>query len=249
MHYGEPIQLALRLYADVGAAPTYANQAAFLGAGWIIAFEDMAGAALAAPPVWAIVNTGASGRHRLTFTTPAQDFLLRITEPAGFSIDVPDFLITGANADEDTIVSLITDAIGTPVAGDRVTLFDFECVEADSFRKQITIPLAALSDFGLTDFATGTWTFTSEARTEANAVPTDPADFTLTVATVSAALRQFTIGWDAFPAGAVLSQADILAGGKLFLVDVQAARSAPLPALKITGIKIRLRITRQETRT
>lgn len=220
MKYGDPFEQALFLESDAGVAASYANAAAFTAAGWALSWEGMDGVAIASQPGYTIAVDGASGRHKLLFTLPSVPSNLKITWPSGFRSDPAEIPLIFATADEDTVVNLITAAIGAPVAQDRVTQYDWETTENDSFAKEMTIPAAAITDWGYTDLTAAGWTVTAAARADGDTGTAAPL-FVMTAAITDTALRKIRVSYNPFPTAAALTATELASGSKRVNYDAQ----------------------------
>lgn len=216
---GDNVSLPIYLESNAGAAQTYANQAAFAAASWTLTWYQ-AGAALGSQPTYTVTPLGSTGIHWFNFNLPAGVDSMVIGNPTGFRSDPAAIVLTTPTSDTDAIVSVLNTATGTPINNGIQTSYSFSVAEGDSFIKALTVPAAALTDFGLTDLS-GTWTTTAAGRDPADTTTGAPA-FVMTVAIVNAAARTITMGWGStFPSGAALTTSDILNGSKAWLYDVQ----------------------------
>lgn len=216
---GDNVSLPIYLESNAGAAQTYANQAAFLAASWTLTWYQ-AGVALGTQPTYTVTPLGSTGIHWFNFNLPAGVDSIIVGNPTGFRSDPAAIVLTTPTSDTDAIVSVLNTASGTPINNGIQTSYSFSVAEGDSFIKTLTVPAAALTDFGITDL-TGTWTTTAAGRDPTDSTTGSPA-FVMTVAILSGAARTITMGWGStFPAGAAMSAGDILNGSKAWLYDVQ----------------------------
>ncbi len=234
----DPVSLPISFeVSNTGAAQTYANAAAFTGAGGAFTWYN-AGVALASQPSYTLTPVGVTGMHFLTFNLPLGVDTILITKPSGIRSDPDALVLAIGSADADSIDSKISTAVGTPVASDRVTQYDWEMTEGDSFLKEMQISVSALSDFGYTDLAdlpAGAWTIAAAARLSTNPPPAAPT-FTM-VATVSDKTnRKVKI---AIPKGLANATVDYTVGSsRAFSYDVQLQGPIAIPITAVsTGAK------------
>ncbi len=255
MKYGDQDAEAIFLETDGGVVQAYANYAAFIADGWSLTWVDMDGVALSSQPSYTIAHDGTSrGRHVVVFLIPSEASFMRINNPTGYRSDPAVIPFKMSTADEDTVVGLITSAVGTPVNQSRQNVYDFDNVEGDSFRKEVTIPLAALTDYGyadLADIGAAAWTVACLARKPENRIAVSP-DFTITAAITDKTNRVVTLSFAAATSGAIISASDGTKSSQDFYYDVQIVSpvGAPSPApVKITGVRGTITVKRQETTT
>jgi hypothetical protein len=217
---GDAVSLPIYLESNAGAAQTYANQAAFIAATWTLTWYQ-AGVALASQPTYTVTPLGSTGIHFIGFTLPYGVDTIVVGAPSGFRSDPAAMVIVTPTGDTDSILSALATASGTPINNGAQTTYAFFVPEGDSFIKALTVPASALTDFGLSDFSTGTWIVTAAGRDPGDTT-TNPPAFVMTGAIVSAAARTVTIGWGSiFPTGAMLTASDIANGSKTWKFDAQ----------------------------
>lgn len=224
---GDIVSLELKLASIFGPAyaPTYANYAAFVAAGWAVSFWK-AGAVLSIQPtISALVpDTANDGTHYLSVTLPQGVCVARIIPPASRTdlYSVYDFQLIVPYADTDTIQATLNATSGTVVTGSTVTtVSDIAFIEGDSFQVQFTVPTSALKIFDLTnkliyqyadlsDISAAAWTIAAQARypTENGQIPGAPVAFSFQAAVLDKVNRYVGIGWQTAPSGAVVD--DIL---------------------------------------
>ena len=226
MKNGDTLNLSV-FVTLLGAPQTYADAAAFLSAGGSFTWLDMQGAALAIQPTWTLTpdsDVATTGRHRLKFQVPARSSL-RITAPTGGRrADPAEYLLDSTTADADTIYNALFAAIATPIAADRLSLYDWTSIESDAFYAEMTFPAALLAAWGYADLSAAGWTLSASGRLETDVSTSGAALFNYDALIVDGAARTIGIGWGTFPTEAALTTADIATGSRKIRFDVQASK-------------------------
>ncbi len=253
--YGDQCIEELFLETDAGVVQAYASKALFLAAGWLLTWVGTDGVALVSQPTYTLADDGTGlGRHVVLYTIPNFDAVIRVTPPAGYRSDPISIDRFMGASDEDSVITLITAAAGVPVNQSRQNVYDFDTVEGDSFRKTVTIPLIALTDYGYADLADiggVAWTVACMARKPENRLSGSP-DFTPTATILSKTDRTVLLTFPAATAGAVVSASDATKNSQPYYYDVQLVSpvGAPSPApCKISGVRGTITVKRQETTT
>jgi hypothetical protein len=196
---GDVQPLAYTLETIGGVKQSYADATALLAAGWT--FEYWIAGVLVSGPTWSWTNVNTvSGQGELLLTTQLGQGTAYLRPPAGYFVNVECYELDVESVDLDVIAAKIDASAGTPSPDARATVYDYTLTEGDSFQRVVTIPSAALADFGLTTLSSVT-ALSGAARSRINRLDTSP-DFTFTVVIVEAAARTVAIGWNTFPTGA-----------------------------------------------
>lgn len=215
---GDVQPLAYTLETIGGVKQSYADATALLAAGWT--FEYWIAGVLVSGPTWSWTNVNAvAGQGELLLTTQLGQGTAYLRPPAGYFVNVECYELDVENVDLDVIAAKIDASAGTPSPDDRATVYDYTITEGDSFQRLVTIPSAALADYGLTTLSSVT-ALSGAARTKINRLDTLP-DFTFTVVVVDAAALSVAIGWNTFPSGAGIGAFAITAvsiGSKTFTI-------------------------------
>ncbi len=233
---GSTFPHVLYLFSTAGVAQSYANTAAFTGAGWAVTWYDKNGSALGSQPTYAIVDLG-SGRHVISFPNPAGVWVALATVPAGKS-DPGAFGGEGTSYDEDSLAGLFLTSTGIPAAQSAADQDLGDVVDGDSWSSgTLNIPLGKITPFGIVfaDLNDTDFTLTAGLKsTPADAsVPIDAA-FGGSVTTDGA----FIVSWDTFPTAMALSAT---LTDKQWFLDVQIAETAA-PNRVITTNRYALRV-------
>jgi hypothetical protein len=232
MRAGSPIQFDIALYDASGNGLSYANQAAFTSAGWVLTFIDMATGVAVSPALSYTLApvSGVVGRHTIAgITLTTASWFVRITPPStshSFFI-LPTAIWTGEQYDTDSIYARINSVYGltstTTVPG--ITLNSM--VEGDSYLTNVTVPTSYLSRMGWTDLTGATLHGTIRRPTDFTlgtpaATLTPSSDPRVTIGTNPVT---FDISWTTFPTGMVLTTPERDSGKVDFRVEVQAVKS------------------------
>ncbi|MBA3622948.1 MAG: hypothetical protein H0W48_00460 [Methylibium sp.] len=216
---GTTVVKLISLQTDAGVAQSYADKAAFQGAGWDLSWRDSAGTALATQPTWTIAHD-ASGIHRLAYALPGGIAYARLTIPIGFRPDPAGWTSDGDSYDVDALAGLLLTSTAVPASQSAADADLGDVVDGDAFSSgSLTLTLGKLTPFGVAfaDLASG-WTITAAAKSE-------PADtpVALTCAFVVAAGGTFKVSWPTFPAGMALGTTE---RSKTWYIDVQLKRTS-----------------------
>lgn len=218
---GEPGSFAAYLF-NGATALSYADAAAFSADGWTLKYL-LGGAVAVLGTFTCAAIAGDPGLHAFTFTHQAGEETITIVPPSSVHFSSPRIFAGEAETfDIDGIASLLTSSSGTPVSSARAIQTDYEITEGDSFLREITVPAAALADFGFSDL-TGTWIAAASVRLPSDTSNTQPppGGAAITCVIKDAAARIISISWPAYPAAMALSAADISSGSKAFNYDAQ----------------------------
>ncbi len=224
MKYGDAYEQALYLESDSGIPLSFSTAALFLASGGALSWEAMDGTAVSPQPSYTLAADDVLGRHELLFNLPTVASNLKVTMPTGFRCDPIEIPLLFASADETTIVNLLTSAIGTPAAQDRITIYDWTTTENDSFFKEMTFPVTAMTDWGYTDFTASGWTITGAVRTVGDTGTSVPLAV-LSCEVTDAADHEVGVGWGVYPTGLALSATDLANGSLRVNYDVQARKT------------------------
>jgi hypothetical protein len=142
----------IQLEDDAGTAQSYANLAAFSGAGWAISFEDKDGVALAVQPTFTVADEG-SGLHRINLTEPTTECYGKITVPAGYYTPTLALYFEAAPYDLADVMAAIISTLGSTsgTGAARTTDRLEDWVEGDSFRLDVAFTAAQLAKIGKSD--------------------------------------------------------------------------------------------------
>ncbi len=224
MKYGDAYEQALFLEYDSGIPLSLATAAAFLAAGHVLSWEGMDGVAVSPQPTYTCAVDGSTGRHKVIFNLPDVPSNLKVTMAPGFRSDPAEVPLIFASADEDTIVNLLTAAIGTPAAQDRISIYDWETTENDSFFKEMVFPTTALEDWGYSDFSAVGWAITGAVRAIGDTGTGSPLAV-LSCEVTDAANHLVGGGWGVYPTALALTATDLSNGSLRVNYDMQARRS------------------------
>ncbi len=223
MKYGDAYEQALYLESDSGFPLSFATAAAFVAAGCALSWEGMDGLAVSPQPTYTCA-VDANGRHQVLFNLPTVPSNLKVSMPPGYRSDPVEIPLLFSSADEATIVNLLTAAIGTPAAQDRITIYDWETTENDSFFKSMVFPTTALGDWGYSDFTTAGWAITGAVRSVGDTGTGAPLAV-LSCEVTDAANHLVGVGWGVYPTALALTATDLSNGSLRVKYDVQARRS------------------------
>lgn len=222
MKVGDSTTVAFKFQTTAGAAVTYANLAAFTGAGWAIealilgSSVTLTVASLVPDPATSALSS-YDGTHLVTFTVPAAGLMLLRPYNASTSLmSAYDLALEATIADADSLAAQMNAGLGTLIAGGSVsTVNDVTAVEGDSLQATFTVPTSALkllsgsaivSFSTLADISATAWTIAAQARytTENGELPSNPVAFSLTAAIIDKVNNVVAIGWPTAPAGAII---------------------------------------------
>jgi hypothetical protein len=234
MRSGSPIQFDIALLDAAGAGLSYANQAAFTGAGWALSFIDMSTGAAVSPSISYTISpvAGVTGRHTVACTLTTAAWFLRITPPStAYSfIVLPTTAWTGEANDPDTIYSRLNSIYGVSAATAVPQQTPSPTVEGDSYSVQLAIPTSYLSRMGWTDISGCTLTGTVRDGTDSG-IGTARADLVTGAPTgaqgkvaIGADNLSVVVSWDAYPSGMALTSPERTAGGSAMRITVEAAK-------------------------
>lgn len=237
MRSGSPIQFDIALLDAAGAGLSYANQAAFTGAGWSLTFIDMSTGAAVSPTINYTIApvAGVTGRHTVAATLTTASWFARITPPStAYSFLVlPTTYWTGEANDFDTLFARINSIYGVSASVAIPSSTLNPTVENDSYACTVKIPTSYLSTLGWanltgatllgtvrspfpTDDGTGT------ARADLNGSPGAGQGKIAVNGTDPTAID---ISWTTYPTGMALTPAERAAGGSAMRVSIEATIS------------------------
>lgn len=234
MKSGSPILFDVALYDATGAGLSYANQAAFLAAGWTLSFIDMSTGIAVSPSISYTITpaSGVTGRHVVSCTLTTAAWFLRITPPtSAYTWTVlPTASWTGEQYDTDSIYNRINTAYGVTSSTGVPSLTLQPIVEGDSYNQTVSVPTNYLSRVGWTDLS-GTVLSGTIRRPSDDGTGTAAA--TLTEGSTpflihNATLTSFDINWTTFPAGMVLTSQERAEGSVNYRVEVQATKAGKI---------------------
>ena len=183
---GNTETLPLVLQDAAGAALSYANKAAFTGAGWDVVWYDTAGVPLTAQPTWDLLvgtNASASDFYQIQYVVPAESFTY-VVEVVGTNVAAPvggDFQVDTASL--SVIYGAIVSSTGT-ITNDTTTNQDLTLYQDDSISVDMTILEAALTAVGATSIATLD-SYAAELKLVTTNATTAPIAVTFTESVVS----------------------------------------------------------------
>jgi len=231
MRSGSAFQFDIALYDAAGAGLSYANQAAFTGAGWSLTLIDMTTGTAVSPTISYTIApvSGVTGRHTVALTLTTATWFVRVTPPSTSHtfILLPSAVWTGEQYDTDSLYARLNSIYGvvsqTSVPG--VTLNDL--VEGDSYSTTVTVPTSYLSRMGWTDLTGCTLHGTIRRPADDG---TGTAAATLSAVTPFVTINgtdptAFDITWTTYPAGMVFTTPERTTGSVNFRVEVQAAKA------------------------
>jgi hypothetical protein len=231
MRSGSPALFEVALFDANGAGLSYADKAAFEAAGWSLTFIDMSTGSTVSPTISYTIAAvaGVTGRHVVALTLTAAAWVVRITPPtaAWTYMQLPGVAWTGEQYDTDSIYSRVNSIYGVTSQTTIPGLTLDNLVEGDSYSCELSVPTSYLSRMGWTDLSgtvlTGTIYRASEDGTgTASATLTEGADPRLTH---TATLTNFSISWDTFPTGLLLTLPERATGYANMRVEVQASKA------------------------
>lgn len=235
MRAGSPVLLGVQLFDASGAALSYANRAAFTGAGWALTFIDMATGAAVSPSISYTIatSTGPPGMHFLGWTLTANETYVLITPPAGFSYQFASTAIyTGETNDIDTVYNRVTSVFAAPSSASVSTATLPSMVEGDSYLATLVIPTSYLQRLGWSDLTGATLTGTVRALSDngqgtalADLVTGSPSSAQGKIAINGTNAKAVDISWTNYPTGMVLQTADRNAGSVTVNVSIEAVEA------------------------
>jgi hypothetical protein len=194
--------LPVTLQTSTGAPVSYASKSDLLAGGWT--FEYWSANAEVASPTWTwTVVDATTGKHEIGLTVDGEQGVAYLYEPSGFTKNVDAWMIDSESTNLADILGAINTSAGQPAAEDRALITDISVTEGDSLQRTLTVPLAAISDFGLTDLSTVT-AVSGAARTSINRIDTSP-DFTFSATILDTSARTIAVSWASMPTGASIS--------------------------------------------
>jgi hypothetical protein len=210
MASGDPWFDLMQLETDAGVAASYANAAAFTGAGWDLSFKQADGTVLSPQPTWTVVDEG-SGLHRINVVAEPDrgataGWYAEITVPSGYY--TPSLSLGGLGEPyelADLMAQIMSSASSSgAVAAARVTDELEDWVEGDSFRLDVTFTAAQLAKIGKTTL-TGV-TIIAGAKLAFPAKDSDDTnDISFIAAAVDVTALTALITLDTFPVGGALA--------------------------------------------
>jgi hypothetical protein len=264
---GDTVTLPVFFETDAGVAQSFANAAAFIGAGGNFTWYN-AGVALASQPTWTLAPQGQAGSHALTFVLPAGVDIILPTYPAGIRSDPWAFLLVTPIADTDALNAIVAGFTSVPVAGASFSSFDLLSIEGDIGPVwEFQIPAASLVVFDptlgkysftdLSDVGGNPWRIAAQARGPwgAGQLPASAVAWTYTATITDKVNRKVAIGWATSPAGALVVNPDgspDTAGTQpqsqyLFDIQLQPPVGSTYAAYKLTVVVGTHTIKRQQT--
>ncbi len=231
---GESVPKIVCLQTTAGAAASYADKAAFTGAGWDLTWRDVDGTALASQPTWTIADEGAS-LHRIKYTVPAGFWWVEYTVPAGYRADPASFAGEGQSYDEDSIATLLQTNQGIPALQSAADRDLGDVVMGDSWNSgTLTVPVGKLSTLGFTTL-TGLSVITAALKD----APTSTGSIVISGTIVSATGLTCSAGWLTFPTGLNLTTEE----SKTWYLDIQFRNTGA--TVTITPLRYTLRVVWQ----
>lgn len=206
MSAGDPTYDLLQLEDDAGTAASYANKAAFTGAGWALTFKDIDGVSLSPQPTYTVADQGA-GLHRINLDEPSEPCFAIITVPTGYYTPRLVLEFTGEPYDLADIYALIlSNAQGTTagVGSARVSDTLEDWVDGDSFSMSVVFTAAQLAKIGKTTL-TGVTVLAGAKKNFPAADSQDDEDIAFEVAVTDVAALTADITLDDFPDAAKLA--------------------------------------------
>lgn len=209
-----------------GSAESFADQAAFTGAGYALVYL-LDGVVASIGTFTVTPATGMPGGHVIGWTRQKGVETIFVVPPAGRFADPDQIETETESTDLDSLAALFVSSGGIPSNDTRATTQDIEITENDSFARELQFPSSALVDYGFTDLSDTGWVINATVRLDADTSSTQPPSGSngaaLTAYVSDGANNLVTIAAGTFPAGLALSTDDRAAGGKSFLWDCQAS--------------------------
>jgi hypothetical protein len=144
---------ALFLYDANGDPLTYANHAAFISDGWLLAWYDAANAAISPQPDYEVQAGDSAGRHPVIYTIPSGPWTVKITKPSTLHTNAPlEFEGEGFAYDFDSIGSSMAVAAGFTVT-DYTSTSSTEIYHGDSIQLDFSVAESALTLIGASSLA------------------------------------------------------------------------------------------------
>lgn len=199
---GSTATFPLLLQDAAGAALSYANKAAFTGAGWAITFYNSTGTALSPQPTWdLLVGTVATQPdiYQVQYVVPTGDFTA-VVDVLGTNYAAPtayrDF---GDGASLSQIYAAALESSGV-VVQDATTGQDINVYQGDSIVVDMSVTETALSFIGAASLADCD-TIAAElklAATNATSAP-EVATFAESITSDTSGARTVRVSLDSFP--------------------------------------------------
>ena len=232
MRSGSPIRFDIALFDAAGASVSYADQTAFLAAGWALSFIDMSTGSAVSPTLSYTIApvAGVAGRHTVALTLTTAAWFVRVTPPAATwtFMTLPSVAWTGEQYDTDSLYARISSIYGVTSSTTVPTTTLDNVVEGDSYLSTIAVPTSYLARMGWTNL-TGCTLHGTIYRADADGTGT--ASATLTAGSTpfveinGTDPTAFNIRWDTFPTGLLLTSPERVTGFASCRVEVQAVKS------------------------